>query len=1250
MPNADYAGLNSMSPVVRQKCAVVAAVLACLGWLGVYATPSDVAPKRGVDGPDVSTTVPAVIKDVCMKCHSGEHPKAGLDLSTREGLLAGGDSGPAVVPGNSRASLLYQLVAHQREPSMPYNQKKLPDSVILILEEWITRGVPYDSSTKLAAAGALSGPSAPNTAANAAGMEFFEKKIRPVLADHCYTCHKGGLPKVGGGLSLDSRNGMLKGGNSGPALVPGAPEKSLLLRAIRYSDSALQMPPVGKLTDEQIADFESWIKMGAPDPRSDTAQPAPAKSKYDFAKARRFWSFQPPKDPSVPPVKRKDWPQTPIDHFILTKLEEKGISPSRAADKRTLLRRATYDLTGLPPTSEELEAFLADRSPDAFAKIVDRLLASPHYGERWGRYWLDLARYADTKGYVFNEERRYPYSYTYRDWVIRSFNEDLPYDQFIMRQIAADRLPQDDGKGSLAALGFLTLGRRFLNNKHDIIDDRIDVVARTTMALTVSCARCHDHKFDAIPTKDYYALYGIFANSIEPKDPPLLGEPAPTKEYAAYQTELKNREEEIARYLKTTHESLTKALRGRDVLVHYLMAAHDTYELPDDKVSALAQKRDLNLFVLNRWRAYLKKSAQPQDQIFAPWHAFHALSDADLVKQAPQWREQWSGNGDPGKPLNVRVAQAFIQDTPATMRAVAERYAELLVAVDSLKPLDDPAQEDLRRVLHSPEAPVNVSLQDVDKLMNRAERDKLTQLRKKLDELKVTHPGAPARAMILEDVPNPSPSRVLIRGNPNNPGDLVPPQFLTLLSPEPRRPVTKGSGRLELARAIASADNPLTARVLVNRIWAHHFGNGLVRTPSDFGSRSEPPTHPELLDFLARQFIKDGWSLKKLHRLIMLSSVYQQSSGDDAKSRAMDPENRLLWRMNRRRLDFEALRDSLLAVTGSLDTTMGGRPISLMVSPFSRRRTVYGFIDRQNLPSVFRTFDFASPDTHSPQRFTTSVPQQALFIMNSPFVMEQARHLAQCSDVRKASTDEQRLQKLYRRVFQRKAKPEEVTMGLQFVAASELESEAGLTTPAVWQYGMGQYDETGRRMKNFRAFTHYTGDAWQDGPRVPDPKSGPARLTATGGHPGPGSSEGVVRRWIAPRDGIVDLNGKLVHKQKEGDGIQARVVSSRRGELAAWTVYRSEAETRIEGIEVKAGDTIDFYVDARQDAQSDLFQWAPIIRLKSSISGAAEPVDVVEWNAAQDFNGDNGQRPSPLTAWEKFAQVLLATNEFIFVD
>jgi hypothetical protein len=704
-------------------------------------------------------------------------------------------------------------------------------------------------------------------------VEFFEAKVRPVLAENCYSCH--GPKRQQGGLRLDSRGDLLKGSDTGPVVLPGAPEKSPLVRALAH-DGEIKMPPRGKLAPEAVAALTEWVTLGAPWPE---AAAAPAGGATQAAAAStKHWAFQPVRKPALPAVKNAAWAKNPIDLFIIAKLEAKGLPPAPPAERRALLRRVTFDLTGLPPSPDEVEAFVRDPSPDALATVVDRLLASPRYGERWGRHWLDVARYADTRGYVFNAERRFAASYTYRDYVIRAFNEDLPYDRFLIEQIAADRLPLGDDRRPLAAMGFLTLGRRFLNNPNDIIDDRLDVVFRGLQGLTIGCARCHDHKYDPIPMRDYYSLHGVLASSIEPRELPVLTTPEPSPEYQAYEAELKKLQQAVGDFEKV-HE---KELAAR----------------------------------------------------------------------------------------------------------------------------------------------------------NRKFRDELRALQRKVDQLRVTHPGSPPQAMVLVDAPAPVQPVVFLRGNPNNRGEAVPRQFLGVLSGDKRQPFQEGSGRLEMARAIASKDNPLTARVMVNRLWLHHFGQGLVRTPGDFGSRGEPPTHPQLLDWLAATFMENGWSVKKMHRLIVLSAAYQQSSTVRPQALAVDPDNRLWSHAGRRRLDFESLRDSLLAAAGRLDTRSGGPGVELTTAPFATRRAVYGFIDRQNLPGVFRTFDFASPDSSTPQRHNTTVPQQALYLMNSPFVVEQARHLAARPDVVARATKEERIDYLYRILYGRPSDADEVTMGCQFLDAA----------------------------------------------------------------------------------------------------------------------------------------------------------------------------------------------------------------------
>ena len=877
-------------------------------------------------------------------------------------------------------------------------------------------------------------------ASDTSSADFFEKFIRPLLTENCYKCHSAESEKIKGGLRLDTRDGIRQGGDTGPAVVPGDPEKSLLIKAVRYSDENLQMPPKGKkLTPAQVSTLEEWVKMGAPDPRGKPQAPIAT------ARKEKHWAFQPVQSPAIPAVKNKAWVKTPIDNFILSKLEAARLAPSAPADKRTLIRRATFDLTGLPPTPAEVEDFLRDNSPEAFARVVDRLLASPHYGERWGRYWLDVARYADTKGYVFEEERRYPYAYTYRDYVIRAFNEDLPYDQFIVEQIAADQLPLGDDKRPLAALGYLTLGRRFLNNVPDIIDDRIDVVSRGMMGLTTGCARCHDHKFDPIPTKDYYSLYGVFNSSHEPTDQPLLGTNSLPREYPEYLAERQKRTEEKETFQKTkTAEALNLV---RDHVGDYLLAVHDGETLGDDKIDGLVRERKLDPGVARRWRSRLAEIKNGHDPIFEPWVTLASLPAEGFSNAAPAVLGRL---GESNAVIRTLSTNSF-----ENLKAVSLAYNRIFSEANhAAEPT--PEQKPLREFLLGENSPTSLSNQEIKRLFDVQGSQRLRALQRKIDELDATHPGAPPKAMALLDNSSPSQARVFVRGNPANPGPNVPRQMLQIVAGEKRQPFSQGSGRLELARALASRDNPLTPRVIVNRIWLHHFARGIVTTPSDFGLRSDPPSHPELLDYLATYLMKNDWSLKSLHRLILLSSTYQQSSSEaparGGKSReTIDPENRLLSKFPRQRLDFESMRDSLLFVSGQLDSTIGGHAVDIVKDSPAPRRTIYGFIDRQNLPGLFRTFDFASPDSSSPQRFYTSIPQQALFLLNSPFVVDQARNLLGKPGFKDLARDEEKLDWLYHEVVQRAPAEDEIKMALQFLKSQDVPATPGEKHPGPWE-------------------------------------------------------------------------------------------------------------------------------------------------------------------------------------------------------
>jgi hypothetical protein len=888
-------------------------------------------------------------------------------------------------------------------------------------------------------------------------IEFFEKKIQPIFKENCYKCHSVEAGKSKGKLTLDTREGLAKGGETGGLIKPGDPDHSLMITAVGYKDPDLQMPPKGeKLAKEQIDDLIAWVKMGAPDPRKPSSNAVVSKLSGLTDKARAHWAYQPVKKPTkFPTVKNAAWLQNPatpnsfnpIDAFVLQKIEEKGMAPSPPTDKATLLRRATYDLIGLPPTTEEQDAFIRDGSPNAFVKVVDRLLASPHYGERWGRFWLDTARYADTiggdRGDNNRTDYRYPFAWTYRDWVIKAFNADLPYDQFVKQQLAADLIPKNPVE-NLAALGFLTVGERF-GNPNDVINDRIDVVSKGFLAMTVACARCHDHMFDPIPTTDYYALHGVFASITEPREKPLISPPEKKalledfeKQLAAMEQENRDKFYQMA----GDYNNMFLPKAGAYLLAAYKSRGSASAE---DQLAAAAMIKDENLEreMVNQLRGEMNRD----DAVFGPLKRFADGGDS--------WKEIAKVIvANKNKKYNPIVAAAFLGAAPNSTLDLLAIYGKIFAQVadkgrDYVKAaaatksgpvpgFDQPTAQLLNTPFEIPPAG-ELNTDGVRDYSNRwplQMRGKAGFIFAKINNLLLTHDGAPKRAMVVKDKDHPENTAVMIRGQAETRGDVVPRRFLEVLSPGGKpTPFKVGSGRLELAEAIASKNNPLTARVIVNRVWMHHFGEGFVRTPDDLGTQSEPPTHPELLDYLASYFMEQGWSFKKLHKLIMLSKVYQESSvalGQDDNVNK-DPENRLLWRANVRRLDFEAMRDSLLVFSGKLDRAVGGQPVNLTDEPYSHRRSVYGYIDRGNVPELMAHFDFSRPDMPNSKRTTTVVPQQALFLMNSPMSADTARSVMQRLDVAKADTNVARVNAIYSVVFQRSPKQNEVPLAFAFV-------------------------------------------------------------------------------------------------------------------------------------------------------------------------------------------------------------------------
>ena len=887
--------------------------------------------------------------------------------------------------------------------------------------------------------------------------DFFETKVRPILATECFSCHTDSQM---GGLRMDSREALLKGGKTGPAIVPGEPDKSLLIQAVRHTGN-LKMPKGGKLPQAQIDALVEWVKAGAVWPTA--AQPAPvAKGGMVIDAARRaFWSFQPLRAVAAPAVKDSRWAKTEIDRFILARLEKDGLTPVAAADRRTLIRRATLDLTGLPPTAEEIEAFEKDKSADAFAKVVDRLLALPTYGERWGRMWLDVARYGEDDYRSLDPMGRgfapYPHAYLYRDWVVKAFNDDLPYDQFVRAQLAGDLMDEKTRVRTLPALGFLGQGPWFYDNgavevtRADERHDRIDVVSRGFLGLTVGCARCHDHKYDPIPTKDYYALAGVFASTTYKEYPQVPN--SVVDEYAKLEQKLKAKQKMMGEFMQTEGKQLAESLVLQ--ASKYMQAVWSVKGEPKTDLNDAIERNKLDYELMQRWMRFLERT---------PRH-YPFLKDWQAMMQK-------GGTAAEAKKLADNF-QALLLDVLAERKALSEENEIILAKANPMtkkkEPLFKPNQfvtnddfcpncgvevkslpvertnfyvDVFQRDLDEPDLPgaaqrfrpglLNFTGWGLERQLSAERRAYLIALREDITNFQKSMPAqypyihGVADQEKLVDLP------VSLRGSPTNLGEVVPRGFLSVLSKEDRLCFSQGSGRLELANEILR--QPLAMRVIVNRIWKGHFGTGIVDTPSNFGFNGERPVHPELLEYLADFFMKNGLSIKKLHREIMLSAVYQLSNELAQANYDKDSGNRLYWRANRRRMDAEQIRDSLLAVAGALEKKMGGP--SEVLTPQSTRRTLYGKVSRYKLDDYLQLFDFPSANISAEQRYTTNVPLQRLFFMNSDFVQQQAELLAQ--KLEGEPTREARIQKAYRLIFGRAATPEEIKLGLEYVRSEPM--------------------------------------------------------------------------------------------------------------------------------------------------------------------------------------------------------------------
>ncbi|MBI1355440.1 MAG: DUF1553 domain-containing protein [Acidobacteria bacterium] len=871
----------------------------------------------------------------------------------------------------------------------------------------------------------------PSVAVRAAGpgdAEFFETRIRPVLADNCYACHT--TSKMGG-LQLTSKERAVRGGASGPAIRPGNSKGSLLIQVVAQTHDRLKMPPSGKLSDQQIQDLRAWVDAGAVWPETDDeALLAPDVKATEYVispQQRGFWSYQPVDRPAPPAVRNAAWARTGVDRFVLARLEEAGVEPNERAGKRELIRRATLDLVGLPPTPQEVADFLADDSPEAFARVVDRLLASPHYGERWGRYWLDLARYADGKlGTAVDDP--YANAFRYRDWVIEALNDDLPYDQFVRAQLAADLLPEPDRSKHLAALGFLAL--------YPGGDDRVDVTTKTFLGLTVGCAQCHNHKYDPIPTKDFYSLQGIFSSS-EVHEYPL----APEEEVQAWKdakAAVDHQKAAINKFIEDQSASLRKILFTQTA--EYMMATRSVIQGKAEPAQA-AQAAGLDEEILGRWVRYLRDT-QIEHPFLADWFAVNERGGSEeAVLAAAEAFERTV--------LAVDKEKEEIEDINYVRLGGAKGVAdEKTRQYTNLEFLDLKKWYLWRDLAFNPYSPEGFKFDggvfyfgtkkgfEVDRFLSGPWMAHLERMRAELKDLEDALPPQYPFIHGMRDKDKPEDLRVAIRGDKENLGEVAPRAFLHILCDSQPEPYKQGSGRLELANSIVSPSNPLTARVMVNRLWMGHFGVGLVETPSNYGQMGERPTHPALLDYLAGRFVDSGWSMKALHREIMLSSTYQSSIEHNEKSAAVDPENKLYWRANLvERLDAEALRDSMLAVAGTLDPAVGGPAQDF--GEELHRRAVYGNVSRTQPDRSMALLDFPDPNATSEKRARTQGPMLRLFFMNNEFVIEQAQALAERVRQEAPDGETDRIRRAYELLYARPPSEAEIKLGLEYLAADE---------------------------------------------------------------------------------------------------------------------------------------------------------------------------------------------------------------------
>lgn len=896
--------------------------------------------------------------------------------------------------------------------------------------------------------------------------EFFETKIRPVLANNCFGCHTN---TAMGGLRLDSPEALAKGGKRGAAIVAGDPDKSPLIAAIRHTDPNLKMPMGNKLKDNEIADLTAWVKAGAVWPKSSAVATA-AKSgdgKYVILpEMRKFWSFVPVKETPAPAVKDAKWAKTTIDKFVLAKLEKEGLKPVRPASKRDLIRRASLDLTGLPPTYEEIQAFEKDTSADAFAKVVDRLLASPHYGERWGRNWLDVARYGEDDYRSLDPMRRgynpYPNAFVYRDWVINAFNDDLPYDKFVRAQLAGDLADEKTRYKTLPATGFLGLGPWYYDNgstevtRADERHDRVDVVTRGFLGLTVACARCHDHKYDPIPTADYYGLAGVFVNTIYEEYPRVPK--SVLTDYQKIENQIDQKQKILNEMQQNFGNQLSKSLAFQTS--NYLQGVWEVSGPQKKEMATIVDTRKLDFELFDRWIKYMEKTTDKYTYK-EPWQAMmkkNGGTQQEAKKLADKFQEAV---------VAVMLSRNEIDDENKVIAAKAmdgtkpkkrtNKPSNFVTNEDfcpgcnlRLKTLEEQDTnfytEMFQRMLSDNEDPIAMMAMGrmgkpgllafrgwgLESRIGAESQAQITAVKKDIDDArKKLEPSFPYLHGV-KDAEKPVNLSIHKRGDPFDLGAEEKRHFLSVLSEATPSPFAQGSGRAELADSILK--QPIALRVMANRIWKGHFGTGIVDSPSNFGMTGERPTNPELLEYLAASFSRNGLSMKKLHREIMLSSVYQLSTDNDPVAAAKDSGNRLYWRADHKRLDAEQVRDSVLQVSGNLDSALGGPSAEL--TPSLNRRTIYGKVSRYKLDQYLQLFDFPSPIISAEKRFVTTVPLQRLFLMNSDFIQLQAEALAK--RVAEEPNNRARIQKTYQIVFGRNPSEQEVALGIDYLKAEPL--------------------------------------------------------------------------------------------------------------------------------------------------------------------------------------------------------------------